>query len=209
MRMMMLTAALFLTLGNVQAQTNSLLKKTGATPKSNSLQAKGVTPRSVKPAHVSAVIKWHTWEEVQELNKKEKRKILVDVYTEWCGWCKKMDANTFSNPALARYLNENFYLVKLNAEQKEALSYKDKEYGFVKTARGGYHELAAELLQGRLSFPSLVFMDENMELIQPIPGYREADELLKISSYIGSNSYREVPWSVYEREYKQPEGFKE
>jgi thioredoxin-related protein len=188
---------------SAHTQPNSLLKKTGTTPRQ--FTSKSGTMRSQNNTNNS--IKWLTWEEVQEYNKKEKRKILLDVYTDWCGWCKKMDSETFSHPQLAKYLNDNYYMVKLNAEQKEVLMYKDKEYRFVKTNRGGYHELAEEFLQGRMSYPSLVFLDENMNLIQPIPGYRQADDLMMISSYIGSDSYREMPWGAYQREFKFPDNW--
>ena len=54
----------------------------------------------------TAQVNWLTWEEAQERNKKEPRKIFVDVYTQWCGWCKKMDKETFSNPEIIKYLNK-------------------------------------------------------------------------------------------------------
>ena len=69
-------------------------------------------------------VKWYTFEEAVELNKKEQRKIFIDVYTDWCGWCKKMDANTFSNPVIAKILNEDYYAVKFNAEHTEILILK-------------------------------------------------------------------------------------
>ncbi|MBK7335110.1 MAG: DUF255 domain-containing protein [Saprospirales bacterium] len=67
-------------------------------------------------------LKWHTWEEAVAANKKEPRKILVDVYTDWCGWCKRMDATTFQDQTVMDYLKKNFYAVKLDAEQKRTSS---------------------------------------------------------------------------------------
>ena len=182
-----------------------LLSKKITTPKSG-LTAKGITPRT--PRSQVVTLNWVSWDEAVELNKKEKKKILLDVFTYWCGWCKKMDTETFSNPYLAKYLNENYYLVKFDAESKEQLEYKGKEYHYIRSNKGGHHELAEELLRGHLSFPSIVFLDENMEMIQPIPGYRDAEELLMISSYFSSSKYKEVPWSIFQKEYKLPEGFK-
>ena len=63
-------------------------------------------------------VKWMTFEEAVEKSKTEKRKIFVDVYTDWCGWCKVMDKNTFNEAKIAKILNEEFYAVKLNAEQR-------------------------------------------------------------------------------------------
>jgi thioredoxin-related protein len=189
----------------ISAQEHLLVKK-GTTPKSG-VTLKGVAQKTPIRNQVVS-LNWVSFEEAVELNKKEKKKILLDVFTYWCGWCKKMDAETFSNPYLAKYLNDNYYLVKLDAESKEPIEYKGKEYRFIRNSKGGHHELAEELLRGHLSFPSLVFLDENMEMIQPIPGYRDAEELLMISSYFGTSKYKEIPWSIFQKEYKAPEGFK-
>ena len=67
--------------------------------------------------------KWYTWEEAVALNKTKPKKIVVDVFTNWCGWCKKMDKGAFSDPAVAAYIAANFYPVKLNAEQREEINF--------------------------------------------------------------------------------------
>jgi len=184
----------------------NILNKKATTPKPG-VTAKGISPRTPTRTQVVSV-NWITWEEAIELSKKEKKKILVDVFTYWCGWCKKMDAETFTNPFLAKYLNENFYLVKFDAESKEPIEYKGKEFRYVRSTKSGHHELAEEFLRGHLSFPSIVFLDESMDMIQPIPGFRNAEELLMISSYFGSGKYKETPWSVFQKDFKMPEGFK-
>jgi len=188
---------------NAQEQ---LLGKKGITPKSG-MNAKGITPRTANRPQATT-LNWISWDEAIELNKKEKKKILLDVFTYWCGWCKKMDTETFTNPYLAKYLNDNYYLVKFDAESKEPLQYKGKEFRYVRTSKGGHHEVAEEFLRGHLSFPSIVFLDENLDIIQPIPGFRDAEELLMISSYFGSSKYKETPWSVYQKDFKVPDGFK-
>ncbi|HTB31563.1 MAG TPA: DUF255 domain-containing protein, partial [Bacteroidia bacterium] len=43
-------------------------------------------------------IHWVNFDEAVKLNEKHPRKILIDVYTQWCGWCKKMDASTYTDP---------------------------------------------------------------------------------------------------------------
>ena len=90
-----------------------------------------------------------TWEEAVQKASTEAspKKLFIDVYTDWCGWCKKMDKDTFQNAEVAAYMSENFYMVKLDAEQKEPIEFKGKTYNFVATGRRGYHELAAALLQ--------------------------------------------------------------
>ncbi len=146
-------------------------------------------------------VNWISLEEAIERSKTEKRKFFVDVYTEWCGWCKHMDSTTFVNPAVANYLNEHYYAVKLDAEQTQDIVFKDKTYHFKKTGSRGYHELAALWLNNRLSYPTVVFLDENQNLIQPVPGYQDATKMEAIINYFGTDSHRKTPWETYEKNF--------
>lgn len=147
-------------------------------------------------------INWLTWEEALERSKTEPRKIFVDIYTDWCGWCKKMDKNTFQQAYIAKYVNENFYAVKFNAEQETEIEFKDKVYKFVDQAPRGYHELAFAITQGQLSYPTIVFLDEQLEVIQSIPGYRSPEEFEMIMTYFGKNKYKDTPWTIYQKMYE-------
>ncbi len=140
-----------------------------------------------------------TLEQAVERNKSEKRKIFIDVYTDWCGWCKRMDSTTFVTPAVANYLNEHYYPVKFNAEQEQDINLNGKTYHFKRTGLRGYHELAAEWLNNRLSFPTTVFLDETQTLIQPIPGYQDASKMNAIIHYFGGDNHKKVPWESYEK----------
>src|SRR5690606_4382796 len=77
-----------------------------------------------KKAKENKKINWVSIEEAERLTKEAPRKIFVDVYTDWCGWCKRMDATTFTDEAVVDYVNEHYYAVKLNAESKENISLK-------------------------------------------------------------------------------------
>lgn len=142
-------------------------------------------------------IKWLTWEEAIEKSKKEKKKIFIDVYTDWCGWCKKLDKTTFAEDHVAKYINANFYPIKFNAEMEPSVLLKGVEYKFIQNGNRGYHDLAAQLLQGKMSYPSMVFLDEDFNLIQAIPGFQEVNTFEMIATYFGSNSHRSVPWNKY------------
>jgi thioredoxin-related protein len=146
-------------------------------------------------------IQWLTWEEVTRRMEAAPRKIFVDIYTDWCGWCKVMDRNTFREPLIADYLNTHFYCVKFNAEMQDPIELHGRTYKFVPRGKRGYHELAAELTNGNLSYPTVAFLDERMQVIQPIPGYKEPDVFERIMTYFATDSYKKTPWGVYEKEY--------
>ena len=135
-------------------------------------------------------VKWYSFEEAVELNKTKPKKILIDVYTDWCGWCKKMDQNTFSHPVIAEYINKNFYAVKFDAESKEAIKFKEITYTNKGTGTRSTHELAVALLNGRMSYPSIAYMDENNQLITAIPGYYDAQKIEPLLNFISKGLYK-------------------
>ena len=125
----------------------------------------------------NASINWINIEEAQRLGKDEPRKVFVDVYTDWCGWCKKMDRSTFADESVVDYVNENYYAVKLNAESSKKIRFNGKEMTEAYLARSM-----------RVSgYPTIVFIDEKFESIQPIPGYRTAAQFSKILKDFNSN----------------------
>ena len=138
-------------------------------------------------------IKWVTFEEAIELSKKKPKKIFIDVYTNWCGWCKRMDKATFQKEEVGRYMNKNYYCVKFNAEGKSEVKVGDKVY----KNTGRTHELAIELLQGKMSYPTVVFLDERFSMLSPVPGYQEPTGFLNIARYFGDNIYKEKNWEEY------------
>ena len=148
-------------------------------------------------------INWMSWEEAIEKLKTEERKIFVDVYTEWCSWCKKMDRETFANPYIIKYLNENFYPVKLDAQQRNDIVFNGKIYRFIDRGRNSYHELAVALMNGKLSYPTIVFLDERAKVIQSIPGYRTPFEFELFITYFGENHHKKTPWVNFKREKKK------
>lgn len=157
-----------------------------------------VQPAEPAPAASTVKIKWMDFEEAAALNAKKPRKFFLDMYTDWCGWCKKMDQTTFQNPVIVDYMNKYFYAVKFNAERKDTVSYKGKDYVNANPAgQRSSHQLAQVILNGRMSYPSFAFMDEEMNMITVVPGYRKAPEFETILNFIGSDAYKSKKWDEF------------
>ncbi len=156
---------------------------------------------------VNDEIKWMSWEEAIEASKENPKKIFIDMYTDWCGWCKRMDASTFKQKDVVKYMNDNFYAVKFNAEQKEDVIYDGHTFKFVPSGRRGYHQLAASLLDGKLGYPSFVYMDEEQRRITVSPGYKDGNRMLLELKFIGGDHYKNTQFQDFvKNESKRPAG---
>lgn len=128
------------------------------------------------------------------------KKVIFDVYTDWCGWCKKMDADTYRNPDLIKYVNNNFYAVKLDAERKDAFTFQGKEYKFEPQYRA--NTFAVEIMKGAASYPTTVFMTENFQNPNPIPGYMQVKDMELILTYFGDNMYKRIKFDDYKKTFQ-------
>ena len=160
--------------------------------------------KTVEENTVGKNVKWYTWDEAVEANKTEKKKFFVDIYTDWCGWCKRMDAQTFEEPEVAAYLNKHFYPIKLDAEQKEDIIYGGYTFKWVKGGRRGVHELAYSLLDGSMSYPSLVFLTEKEERIMISKGFKKKDDFMKEMKYIEEEHYKNTSLNDYKTNGAKP-----
>ena len=149
-------------------------------------------------------INWMSIEEAEARCAEAPRMIFIDVYTDWCGWCKRMDTSTFANPVIARYMNEHFYNVKLNAETSDTITFQGQQYvGYVREdGRQGSHRLARTLLNGRMSYPSYVIMNEEMRALQVIPGYQNEKAFEPMMHFLGDKVYLEISSEDFLRDFK-------
>lgn len=165
------------------------------------------TAQNQLQAQHTAEIRWYTMSEAIEVNEKSrnknKRKFFIDVYTDWCGWCKRMDQTTFKDPVIVKYLNENFWPVKFNAESSDPVTINDQTYVNPNPgARRSAHQLAIALLNRRLSYPSFAFMDEEVKLITVLPGYNTPEKLEPVLHYIATEAYLEMTFDQFQATFK-------
>ena len=122
-----------------------------------------------------------TWLELSDALKQQRHRpkpVFIDLYTDWCRWCKVMDQKTFSDPKVAGYLQENFYPVKFNAEKAPPIDINGKEFKLVKAGRKSLHSLAYALMKGEISYPSYVILDERQQTISSFKGYRDVQDFM-------------------------------
>ncbi|MEO5987695.1 MAG: thioredoxin fold domain-containing protein [Candidatus Eisenbacteria bacterium] len=133
-------------------------------------------------------VRWQGWDAGLSSARANKRYILVDVYTDWCGWCKRMDKDVYAREDVSDYLNKRFTSVKLNAESNQAMSYQ----GEARTARGiagGFHVN---------SYPTTIFLTAEGEHLTNVPGYVPADRFLLLLRFIGDGHMEKgVSWAEY------------
>jgi len=162
---------------------------------------------SFKPSdkEVEAKINWITIEEAIELQKTAPKKIIMDVYTNWCGPCKMLDKNTFGNEDVANYVNEHFYAVKFNAEGNDTVIFKDKtfsnpNYDATKVnRRNSVHEFS-RFLKVR-AYPTMIFFDEEANFITPVSGYLKPQQLELYLKLFQSDKYKEMDTQEKFNEY--------
>lgn len=128
----------------------------------------------------STTLKWYTIEEAIAANKKNPKQLFVDVYTDWCHWCKVMDQQTFNQPEVIQYINEHYYPVKFNAEQRTPIDFNGKTYQYRKGGRRGMNMLTMTLLKGRPAYPSFAILNKDLSHQRVIAGFKKPDELLTV-----------------------------
>ena len=150
----------------------------------------------------TVAVRWYTIEEALELNAKQPRKIIMDVYTDWCGWCKVLDRKTFSNPVIAKYLNENFYPVKFNAEQTGDVLYMGTLFKNKGMGSRSAHDFVVALTQGKLSYPTMVFFDGDSKPLTVVPGFMEAKDLEPILVFLLDDYYKKQNYESFLATFK-------
>ncbi|NUQ80185.1 MAG: thioredoxin family protein [Bacteroidetes bacterium] len=139
-------------------------------------------------AGTSDTLKWYSFNEGLAIAKAERKHVLVDFYTDWCGWCKKMDKETYTNQSVTGTLNKHFVIIKVNAEDESAMA-TYKQYTV------SYPELTAGF--GVTGFPSTVFLNPEGEYLTMVPGYIDAKTMKPILDYFHTSSYKTMSFADF------------
>lgn len=133
-------------------------------------------------------VEWKEFNRGIEIAKKEKKYVIIDFYTDWCGWCKKMDNLTYADREVQRLLSAHFVSIKLNAEDElNSLVFENKTYTY------------AEFTQylGINGFPTTVFLDPDGKAITKVPGFIQKEKMTKILNYFSSESYKKQTFDEF------------
>ena len=129
------------------------------------------------------------WISVQELNDtyyKDPKPIIIDVYTDWCGWCKEMDRTTYKNDKLATYINEHYYAVRYNAESKDSIIFNRITYQYEDHYKT--NGLAMYLTFGQLEYPTTIFLSAIDARPAPLAGYMKPREMEAPLKFFGEKA---------------------
>ncbi len=144
-------------------------------------------------------VQWLTVSELQEAYSKNPKPVLVDVYTSWCGWCKVMDKETYSNANVAAYINEHYYAVKFNAEQKQSVEWNGKKFDY--NRQNKVNDLAVYLCSGQLSFPTTVFLTDLNARPATLSGYLKAKEIEPPLKYFGEGAFKTQNFQEFNKSF--------
>lgn len=137
-------------------------------------------------------VTWHGFDEGVALARRENKKILIDVYTDWCGWCKKMDKEVYIDEKVGQVIASNFIAVKLDAESQKGASF------------GGtlMNEASVASALGATGYPTTVFLDSESKPITKIAGYMEPTEFVNVIRFIGEDHYKTKSFQDYKNSSK-------
>lgn len=175
------------------------------------------TPATITTKNETTTVDTITWMNLADVNKiveknikknkvKEDKLIIVDFYTDWCGWCKRLDSETYKDPEVAALMNKYFYPVKFDAEQQDSVAFAGLNYKFKPSGSRGTNEFALTMASrpgGRIGYPTITIISAMGEKIAVEAGFKNAAKMKVFLTYYGEGHYKTKDYATFEKEYNQ------
>lgn len=155
----------------------------------------------VFPTIAQNKIKWASWDGIAEMNNKSDKKYMIYVCYGGCKWCKQMEDSTFADGHIASFINSNFIPLRLNASSKERIIINDRAYTTKQMGTHEFNELAVELLGGNMTFPSIVFMNEQFKKIIAYNRFIEPQNFEMLLVFYAGDFYKNTIWKRFTNNY--------
>lgn len=143
-------------------------------------------------------LEWITIEALENKMNDEKRPVLISLYTDWCGWCKKMDKKVYTNPDLVKFVNDNFYAIKFDGEFKAPITFKGRTFNYRTDLR--IHELTLYLTRGDVGFPATVFLYDLEDDPAPVTGYLNVKQIELLIKFYAEGKGSD--WKSFQQNFK-------
>jgi thioredoxin-related protein len=132
-------------------------------------------------------LRWYQWTEGVVATQASGKYMLVDVYTDWCGWCKKMDRTVYGHPRVQQLLAANFIPIKLNAESTNLITNGTNQYTEQEWAK----------MLGVTSYPTILVYNKQFQLVSRFSGYKEPERFIRYLKYICEKYYTQYSFQEY------------
>lgn len=161
-------------------------------------------PIAIQQTGSADLVEWMSLEEAQLRSQKDPRRIFIYFYTNWAGWCKVMDKNTFNHPVIAAYMNENCLCVRMNGETTDTIDFNGQQFTNqrIRPGRAGPHTFTETALQGRVSYPSYAFYDAATISVTILQGYLVPQQFEPYLHYYANEKSNGLPWEEFLKTFK-------
>ena len=141
---------------------------------------------------------WQNWDDITKLNQENPKPIFIDMYTDWCHYCKVMDATTYKNDSVIAYLKQHYYRYKFNAEGKDSISWQGKKFAF--SERYGINDFGVYLTQGNIVYPTTIIITPGGQPFYQ-PGELKASEIELLLKYFSNPDNNKVSLEHFAKDF--------